>query len=208
MTLGELFNFYGSDKEDNHGYSKYYERHLPKSINKLCEIGVWKAGGILAFQQYYDYIGEFHVINHVFGGEIISKKQLERENIIPHECYQQDIECLKTVKDIFTVVCDDGSHNSADQIISFKQLFLNNTEFGGLYVIEDIFGHVDGDEGKYWRGERVNSANDTIMNVVKRWQKFDSTPSQFFTEEENELFISIISEINIYEDKIIFLNKA
>ena len=201
-NLGELFNKYYSDKESSHGYSKYYEKHLPKTVDKFLELGCWKGGSIMAFMEYYDYEGEFHVINYIFGGEIISKEALNDLGVIPHEGRQEDIKFLKSIGEYFTVISDDCSHHSDAQIITFKQMFVNNLESGGLYVIEDVFGHLDGEDGAYWR-RKVNSAEDTIMPLCRK-MNFES---QYFTKQESDLILSMINTIDIYDDKIIFITK-
>lgn len=218
QSIGELFTLYGSDKDSDHGYGKYYDKHLPKEVNKLLEIGTWKGGSIKAFQEYYRGKGQFHTINYIFGGEIISEAELAKYSIVAHRGMQEDITFLCSIKDKFTVIVDDGSHHSDAQIISFKQLFVNNLESGGLYVIEDVYGHLEGEEGKYWRRGNVNTAEDTIMEVIKKFvasRKRDGQllvteyyPSQFFTEEESYNILSMIDHVDIYDNKIIFIKKA
>ena len=38
----------------------------------------------------------------------------------------------------FDLIIDDGSHKTADQIATFKQLFYNNLREGGFYICEDV----------------------------------------------------------------------
>lgn len=205
--LGELFNENLSDKESSHHYAQYYEKHLPEKVNKLMEIGCWKAAGIKSFKEYYSSEGEFHVMDYIFGGEITSIAELKIMNVIPHRGSLDDIGFLKSLKEIFTVIIDDGSHHSDSQIISFKQLFTNNLESEGLYIIEDVYGHLPDPEGNYWRRGNVNTAGDTIMGVVNKFLAGGDLVSQFFSKEESDLIIPLIKEINIYDDKIIFISK-
>lgn len=206
-NLAQLFNFYGSDKESNHGYAKYYEKHLPERINIFLEIGTWKGAGILSFQDFYDDKGLFETMNYTFGGEIISVKELNNFGIFCREGYQEDIHFLKTIQTKFTVIVDDGSHHADAQLITFKQMFLNNIEPGGLYVCEDVCGHLPGEEGEYWRRNKVNIAEDTIIPLMKKFLNGEDITSQFFTKQESDIICSLIYKVDIYDDKIIFITK-
>ncbi len=204
--IGKLFEQYGSDKNDlSHDYGKYYQKHLPININALMEIGTWRGASIKAFKEFYNDEGKFHTINYIFGGEIISVKELENINVVAHEGKQENIFFLKTINDLFTVIVDDGSHHSDAQLITFKQMFINNLESGGLYVCEDVYGHLEGDEGKYWRRGIVDTPQNTIMGIMRNYLNGGTLESQFITKEENDLLMSLIDEVNIYDDKIIFI---
>ncbi len=207
-TISNLFDHYGTDKNDNdHGYGKYYQQHLPEKINKFMEIGVWQGAGIKAFKDFYDNEGEFHVINYLFGDEIISVSELDKINVIAHEGKQEDTNFLKKIKDVFSVIVDDGSHHSDAQLITFKQMFLNNLESCGLYVVEDCYGHIIGEEGDYWRRGKVNTAEGTIIVVMNKFNRGEGLESQYFTKEESDEIVKLIEEVFIYDDKIIFIKK-
>ena len=53
----------------------------------------------------------------------------------------------------------------------------------------------------------MNEAEDTIMGVMRRYLAGQILVSQFFTKRDNELIIPMIAEVNIYDDKIIFIKK-
>lgn len=201
-TLESLCDFYGTDKIDI-GYLPYYKKHLPEKVNKFLEIGTWKGGGIRTFKDYYNGAGEFHALNISFGGEIISIPSLHLLGIKPHEGNQSDVNYLWSIKDKFGVIIDDGSHHSDEQIISFKHLFLNNMEEGGVYVIEDVFGH----KNEFWRRGKVNTPEDTIMGVMRKYLNGGTLTSQLISESESNQLMSIIDEVNIYDDQIIFCTK-
>lgn len=201
-TLGELFKQYGSDKE-NHGYGELYEKYLPSKVNKFIEIGTWKGGSIQAFREYYNNEGEFHTLNISFGGDIITLEELHKLKIIAHEGNQSDINYLCSIHDKFDVWVDDGSHHSDEQVISFKHLFLNNMPEHGLYVIEDVFGHKDA----YWRRNVIANAEDTIMGVMRKYLNGGTLTSQLISEQESNQLMSIMGDVNIHNDQIIFINR-
>jgi hypothetical protein len=171
------------------------------------EIGCWKGGGIRALKEYYNDEGEFHTVNYVFGGEIISKKELFDYGIKPFEGKQEDVDFLRTIQDLYSVIIDDGSHHADAQVISFKQMFVNNLERGGLYVVEDVYGHLNNKEGEYWRRGVANSADDTIMSVLDKFTKKESMASQFITSHESDVITSLIDTVDVYDDHIIFITK-
>jgi len=200
--LVEIASRYPTDKNE-HGYMPYYQKHLPETVGSFLEIGVWKGGGINSFKEYYDSKGEFHVINYVYGKEIISVEELKKMGIIAHAGEQADIEFLKTVPCKYDVISEDGSHHSDEQVITFKHLFINNVKSGGLYVVEDT--HCCFDEF-WWRGI-VTKFDDTIIAIFKNYLEGGSLESQFITKEESDLLMSLIAEVNIYNDQIIFIKK-
>ena len=201
--IGKLFDEYGSDKNENHGYGKYYDKHLPLTVDKFLEIGVWKGSGIKSFKEYYDNKGEFHAMDWRFGGEVISVEELHELKIIPHEGSQSDIPFLNTITDLFSVCVEDGSHHSDEQVITFKHIFINNIKSGGLYVLEDT--HCCFEE-YWWRGI-ITKFEDTALAIFKSYINGGTLESQFITKEESELLISLIDEVNIYNDAIIFIKK-
>jgi hypothetical protein len=202
MEIGALFTKYNSDKNDNdHQYGQYYQKYLPNPINHFLEIGVWQAGGIRAFKEFYKSDGHFHSLNHVFGGEIISVKQLDKLGIASHEGSQSDIAFLGTIKTAFDVIVEDGSHHSDEQIITFKHLFMHNVSPGGVYILEDLHCCL---EKFWWRGV-VDGYENTFLAVIKKVIAGGDFNSQFFSQAENDYYKSIISRIELCDDKIVFI---
>ncbi len=201
--LVEIASRYPTDKNE-HGYMPYYQKHLPPTVEKFLEIGTWKGGGINSFKEFYDSKGEFHAINYVFGGaDIITIDELNKMGIISHEGSQSDIPFLKGIKDQFDVISEDGSHHSDEQVITFKHCFLHNIKPGGLYVLEDA--HCCKEE-YWWRGI-VQRFEDTALYIFQHCLNGGTMESQFITKEESDLIMSLIEEVTIYEDKIIFIKK-
>jgi hypothetical protein len=138
VGLHELSIKYGSDKAE-HGYCKFYEKHLPGNPRKVLEIGVKDGASIQMWHEYYPN-AEIHgldlfseksardVWDNCFAGKEGSDK------IIFHQGNQCDWLMLEQLRKFdFDVIIDDGSHNSRDQLITFAGLFN-----GKHYFIEDI----------------------------------------------------------------------
>lgn len=201
--LDELGLKYGTDKASNaHNYLVLYEEHLPKKVDKFLEIGCWKGASIKMFKEYYNDEGQFYVMD-VFGGEVMTIPELQALGIIAYEGSQSDINLLKIIKEQFDVISEDGSHHSDEQVITFKQMFLNNLKSGGIYIIEDVYGHID----PFWRRGRVLTPQDTIMGVVNKYFNEKSLVSQYISQEESDRLVDNIDWIKVYYDRIIFIKK-
>lgn len=181
------------------GYIPFYEKHLPETVNKLVEIGVWKGEGLRMFRDYYNNLGEFHAWDYMFstpGHDIgtVSRTQLESEGFIVHTAGQADQQFLDGFHEQFDVIVEDGSHHSDEQVITFKHLFLNNVVPGGLYVLEDL--HCCNEE--YWRRGICNGYENTALAIFHKYLDGGNLTSQFISEQENEQLMSQIDKMYIY----------
>ena len=149
-SLDKLFSHYGTDKSEygknkknkNHGFSKYYEKHLSslkeKNI-KILEIGSFSGASAAAFSKYFSnceiYCLDINISNfkyyskkiHVFGFDSSNPKMVSK--------FIKKIDLKETSK-YFDIIIDDGSHKQSDQLKAinhFYQYLVN----GGFYVIED-----------------------------------------------------------------------
>jgi len=200
--LLSLAREFKTDKID-HGYIPYYAKHLPEKISAMLEIGVLKGASAMMFDFFYNRRADIHLID-LFGEEGNMTPRMARNlNWLPHKGDQSSIEFLATIKDQMDVIIDDGSHRSDHQIISFKHLFVNNTAPGGMYVIEDL--HCCTSEF-YWGGE-VDSFEDTALAMFKRFIASKELVNPYFNIGEREVFESLISDVKLYDDKIVFIFK-
>lgn len=126
-TLGLLFLKYGSDKY-HHGYSEFYEQHLPKNPKKILEIGVKNGASILAWKEYFPE-AEIHGLDLFMESPVpeVPGVKFWKGN----QCDWRLLEQLR--HEDFDVIIDDGSHNSRDQMISLFGLYS-----GKHYFIEDL----------------------------------------------------------------------
>ena len=130
MTLDELAIKYGTDKSSlDHNYTEFYERYLPKNPKKILEIGVLTGASIRMWKEYFPE-AEIHgldLFEEHSEPDIEGVKWWKGSQTNPYILHQLRNEH-------FTVVIDDGSHNSIDQLISFFGLY----EKGMTYFCEDL----------------------------------------------------------------------
>lgn len=203
MVLDEIFIKYGTDKGslNGHDYAPFYEKHLPKSIGNFLEIGAWKGAGIKSFREWYDGKGKFYAMDRFIDGHgLITISELQAAGINAFQGDQKDLWFLETIKEQFSVIIDDASHLWADQIITFKRMFLHNIEPGGIYVIEDVF------DEPYWGSGVINDCKDNIRNVFIKSMGDGNLVSQCFTQQESDLIVPHIEKVHIHDD-IIFIQK-
>jgi cephalosporin hydroxylase len=138
MKLSELFDKYGSDKNNVHSYGEIYD-YLLSDISYTCgnilEIGVQHGGNIRSLSEYFPH-------STIYGVDI-DKNVLSIENLPSNSkiinidaTIKNDI-CNNFYGTKFNLIIDDGSHSFNDQIDSFNilQEYLCD---GGYYIIEDI----------------------------------------------------------------------
>lgn len=202
----EKYPFYDGGK-DMMGYFPFYDKYLPKSVNDFLEIGIWKGNSLRMFRDYYSQVGNFHAMNISWGfSDVVDIEEYRNEGFICYEGNQGDINFLKTIETKFDVIIDDGSHHSDEQIITFKQMFLNNLQSGGQYFIEDC--HCCKEE-YWWRGI-VNGFDNTILGVVKKYLSGEKTTldSQWISGEESSQILSSIKDIEVLcNECLILFNK-
>jgi len=199
-NLDELAAQFGTDKLE-HGYMQHYAKHLPINVKKLLEIGCFKGASLRMWQKLYGPKTEIHTID--LFSEHLTTEQCFNEGFVPHKGSQSDIDFLYTVKEMFDVIIDDGSHNSLDQAVSFKHLFVNNLCSGGIYVIEDL--HCCNEE--FYRQNGNLAFEDTMLAELKQWTKKRGFAGKMFSEGENETFSKLIEKVWVYDDKIAFIQK-
>lgn len=171
--LDRLACYHDTDKSSKwHHYTKHYADHLPDSCGKLLEIGAYKGSSLRLWKDIYSC--EIHTIDifKEFRGKYLGI--LQKEGIICHQGDQANIKFLKTIKDKFDIIIDDGSHNSRDMNVSFDYLFNNSLNPGGLYVVEDLHcctehfyrGGMNFEETMLYRLGQEIDWNDQIDKVI------------------------------------------
>ncbi|MEL7208994.1 MAG: class I SAM-dependent methyltransferase [Actinomycetota bacterium] len=138
--LGKLARLYGTDKYWRHGYTLYYQRHLParRDVTSLFEIGVGgyklETGGesLRMWRSYYPR-AQIHGLD-------IHPKKIDEPRVTIHQGDQTDGACLDEILDQTgppDVIIDDGSHQQ-DHIRTTFGLLFHRVRPGGWYVIEDL----------------------------------------------------------------------
>jgi hypothetical protein len=174
-NLDALAEFFGTDKNSSHYYTRHYNHHFQPFRNKsfnLLEIGIggyenpWDGGHSLRMWKSY-----FPKAN-IYGLDIIDKSPHNEHRIKTYQGSQIDEALLKQItKETggFDIIIDDGSHFNEHVIKTFQILFplLNSN---GIYAIEDLqtsYWEIDGN-GVEWGGSTDLNAPFTSMNFLKK----------------------------------------
>jgi len=188
---------HGTDKL-GHGYIPYYANHLPEKCNSFLEIGVLKGASARMFDDLYGNNLDFHLVD-LFGEEgNLTPRQARNLGFIPHKGSQTDITFLSTIPIKFDVIVEDASHNSWDQVVTFKHAITSMLQPGGLYIVEDLHCCKD---PFYWNGN-ITCLEDTLLHFLNKGEFYES---KNFNAGEAEVFNSLIKNISVYDDKIAFI---
>lgn len=158
LDLGQLFLFYGSDKDLN-GYTSVYHTlfdNLKTQPIRFLEIGIgtmipnvnssmvgyarpgYQPGGSLRAWRDYFANGEIH------GADVQEDTQFHDEpRIKTHLCdstqKEKVVALMNTLgNEKFDIIIDDGSHNDNDQLSTLTN-FYPYLKDNGIYIIEDIY---------------------------------------------------------------------
>lgn len=159
MDLGQLFRYYGTDKDFLHGYTTVYHTlfdHLRTQPITFLEIGIgtmipgahssmvgyaaenYQPGGSLrAWRDYF-------VNGIIYGLDIQPDTQFNDEpRIFTYLCNSTVShsveEFMKKIGNIkFDVIIDDGSHLADDQLRTLSN-FYPHLKNDGIYIIEDLY---------------------------------------------------------------------
>jgi len=139
MKLNEIYKKYEdkTDKGSGHSYIETYEEIMSPFINKeivLLELGVSRGFSLLLWKEYLP--------NAIINGIDLKKipgSILNKENIFYFrmDCTNKEKIEKRFIDNKFDIIIDDASHRCSDQIASFN-IFYNNLNAGGIYVIEDV----------------------------------------------------------------------
>ena len=173
-TLKDLFNYYGTDK-DNHGYTEFYEKHFnpikEKKLN-ILEIGSYAGSSAASFAKFFTNANIFCIdINisnfkysskkiKVFGLDIANKRMVNN--------FIKNITQSKNDK-FFDIIIDDGSHKLNDMLTSLNILF-KYVKNDGFYIIEDykfpnFFHHLN---------YKSESTIDILIDNIKSKKRINS----------------------------------
>jgi hypothetical protein len=140
--LDTLAALYGTDKFGEHEYTPVYRELMGASRRKpvrLLEIGVGGYQGALGGESLRMWESYFRR-GRIFGIDLYDKTALSGGRVQVFQCSQVDaprLTALATEHGPFDFIIDDGSHENAHQVETFRLLwpFLKD---GGAYVVEDV----------------------------------------------------------------------
>ena len=182
-------------------YLDVYECELPRFKDHsptLIEIGIYQGGSLEMWRHYF---GEKAILA---GIDVDSGT---KDNVsLPTLAFigdQADEEFLAEVLSETgdpDIVIDDGSHNSYDQIDSFKYLFMKLRE-GGIYIIEDA--HT-----AYWPGhhaggyKRKNSVIEFCKDLV------DDIHAEYHGRTKRHPDVKDVGSIRFYDSMIVVEKRS
>lgn len=182
MTLDEIAIKCGTDKSSRgHAYCQYYDMFfspIRNEHNNLLEIGIDKGDSIKMWQEYFqhsriygiDIRGDYdYLLDHRTSTHIVD--QSNRGALIIFASQFPDGH--------FNIIIDDGSHQSADMILSFETLFPYLAS-GGYYIIEDLLCDYDS------RWNKGVSVLDRIKQMVGEVNMNGSIPNDQICANKKE----------------------
>jgi len=147
VTLGELFDKYGSDKAhvgDGHCYHEFYELAVPSSTRVLVEVGL---GSHIGFNNSWGSARawlEWLQGGVFYGFDVVEPpaELLEHEKFVftlGDQSVRADLERFaSSVVEPADVIIDDGSHVASHQLLTLEVLW-PSLKPGGYYVVEDLY---------------------------------------------------------------------
>lgn len=132
MILQQLGLKYGADKATFHKYLDFYQNLLPNRgfKGRLLEVGIMDGASLKMWRDYYPKA-------EIVGVDISDKSHLDIEGVTIIQCDAANLGELKKLGN-FDIIVDDGSHMTADQQATFKQMYYNQLNKGGFYILEDL----------------------------------------------------------------------
>lgn len=166
MNLSELATKYGTDKGPScHNYTAVYEQMFEAVRDeplKILEIGVLDGASLRMWEEYFPN-AEIHGIDINPDCKVVAD-----DRITIHIGSQSDKDFLDGIGIDFDIVIDDGSHQVADQIFTFKCLWPNTKM---VYVVEDAYtSYLPHYGGGYRRtGTAIEFFKDLVDDTIARW---------------------------------------
>ena len=181
-----------------HHYIPIYDRHFSnlrmKKI-KFLEIGVFKGGSLQIWRKYFGYDAV------IYGIDI--DPNCAKYNGIAGQVRvgsQNNLKFLETVINEMgggaDVILDDGSHQMADILKTFKFLFPKLND-GGIYVIEDLHtAYIRHYGGGYYSKSNFFKFVSELINDMHHWYHS--------VDLKHPTISSSCSSIHIYDSIVVF----
>lgn len=145
--MQHAFDAHGSDKSSQHGYDRYYERHLAHVRGasadepfNLLEIGYSRGASARAWLDIFERA-------HVYALDVVAPTHPlvhpRCSVLVGDQGEQATLDSVRDRVERARVIVDDGSHVPAHQLMAFNAWFADLLEPGGVYIIEDV-------ETSYW----------------------------------------------------------
>jgi hypothetical protein len=181
VTLTELAIKYSSDRYYSHSYIGFYEELFRgRTVRRLLEIGLGYESLMVPFLPpdvaYVHGSGvkmwaDFFPDAEIFACDIREDTLINEGRIRSMVCDQSDPVSLRNMADSFggpfDFICDDGSHEPLDQMLSAFVLLPYLTD-GWIYVIEDCREPERVAEAVGGEIHRFNKRPDDVLVVIRK----------------------------------------
>lgn len=186
-----------------HGYLPYYAEFLPDKPQSLLEIGAAYGASALMWNAFFKDRCDLWILDLFKNPDFIGPRWCRKRAFVPLEGDQSDLEFLSTIKKEFSVVIDDGSHAAHHMIISFKHLFTNNLQSGGIYIIEDLATCKE----TFFRGGYALDFEDTALWMFTNYELTGRMQNAYLSTGEARHYENIIDNVKVIDEKIAFIWK-
>jgi SAM-dependent methyltransferase len=163
ISLTQLAEKYGTDKFE-HGYCRYYEKHLTNlhPDSTLLEIGIATGASL---RMWRDALPDCNIIGIDNNPDVKDIPQQGFDIIFGDATNEEDLKTIESVN----IVIDDGSHHSNDIVKSFELLWSRLT-VGGWYIIEDLGTQFNEKWGGNIEGsDATKLIYNELLNTFRKW---------------------------------------
>lgn len=205
LSLENLFIKYGSDKasfwtkkNNGHGYTKFYLKHLEKLKYKkinILEIGSYSGASASAFSKFFPnskvYCLDINVSNFKYYSKNIKVFSADSANKTSAISFFKKIN-ISYKRNYFDIIIDDGSHKKND-ILKTLRIFFKTLKSNGFYIIEDykhmnIFSHLN-----------IPPEEPMIDKIIEYLRKKKFFYSQFLESSFQKKLFNEIKQIKFYK---------
>lgn len=185
-----------TDKIYHHRYDRYYPIFIDKFRDKefnLLEIGIKDSNSIKLWEEYFP-------LAQIYGIDINISYSKDRVNVYRlDQSSDNDLDKALSIIPKCDIIIDDGSHVPEHQLKTFKKLFDNLLNYGGVYIIEDI-------ECSYWKKESI--VYGYRLKEFSIFSYFHDIIDQINSEFSNKENIHNISYITFAYNSIIITKQT
>ncbi len=138
MKVSELFDKYGSDKNERNGYGHAYDELLTprkKSVKAVLEIGVFHGASLRAWRDFFPNAVVYGFDVHP--SFMLVEDRIQTCLVDSTQADEVDLRMVRLNGIQFDLIVDDGSHILRHQLLTLANLW-RYVKPGGLYVVEDI----------------------------------------------------------------------
>lgn len=212
-TLSEISKKYPTDKDFTHNYyNGAYENVLSpirNFVRNVCEIGIggfWKEANWLpgnSLKVWRDYFPGAKIL----GLDIVEHKDIQDLDRIQIDWLDQSkrdlvIDYSKKLNN-YDLIIDDGSHNVADQQITFAHFF-KSLHSGGIYILEDLHSSIEveiPEKAQLWGWGTPGYV--TPLELLENYQKrgnfnVDSSKPHVLTDEERQYLQDNVAKVEVF----------